>query len=60
MMLSRSLRENPEQLLEIVAVAVDGGAELGLGLILAADLVERLLALQRVEPAVKTSRSPRR
>ena len=40
-----------EQPLEILAVAVDGGLELAVGLILAADLVEGLLALQRVEPA---------
>ena len=40
-----------EQLLEIVAVAVDRGAEFGVALILAADLVEGLLALQRVEAA---------
>ena len=40
-----------EQLLEIVAVAVDRGAEVGVVLVLAADLVEGLLALQRVEAA---------
>ena len=40
-----------QQLLEIVAVAVDRGAEVRVALVLAADLVEGLLALQRVEAA---------
>ena len=40
-----------EQLLEVVAIAVDRCAELGVVLVLAADLVEGLLALQRVEAA---------
>ncbi|TAZ14767.1 hypothetical protein ELH81_12195 [Rhizobium leguminosarum] len=40
-----------EQLFEITDVAVDGGAELRFAVIFALDLVEGLLALQRVEAA---------
>ena len=40
-----------QQLLEIVAVAVDGSAEFAIRLIFAADVVEGLLAFQRIEPA---------
>jgi len=39
-----------EEALEIAEIAIDGRAELRLLLILAPDLVEGLLALQRVEP----------
>src|SRR5262245_60617189 len=38
-----------EQLLEILAIAVDGLTEFGVVLVLAADVVESLLTLQRVE-----------
>ena len=40
-----------QQLLEILAITVDGGAEFAVVLVFAADVVKRLLTLQRVEPA---------
>ena len=40
-----------QKLLEVAAVAVDGSAELRVRLVLAADFLEGLLALERVKPA---------
>lgn len=42
-----------EQLFEIADIAIDGGAEFRLAVIFALDLIEGLLALQRVEAAGK-------